>query len=174
MRSSQTADLQRALRESSDTVTQILEARTGEPIVADVARQYPIAAEADNGLDVSKGHLLLHRIAVLRGRTSARPYVYAESTFVPDRLPEGVQQQLAGTTEPIGRILLAHGFALDRKPIPWSEDLDPAPAPTLRHASDEVIWARAYLLQLDEVPVFAIREWFFSSVLDPPDRPVPA
>ena len=93
MRSSQTADLQRVLRESSDTVTQILEMLTGEPIVADVVRQYPIVAGDEQALGVSMGHPLIHRIAVLRGGASARPYVYAESNFVPDRLPDLAQGQ---------------------------------------------------------------------------------
>ena len=118
MRSSQTRDLQRTLREGPDTVTQILEGLTGEPIVADVVRQYPTAAEeADSVLGVPMGHPLMHRIAVLRGGATARPYVYAESTFVPDRLPEEAQRQLAGTSEPIGRIMMAHGFALPARPF---------------------------------------------------------
>ena len=50
----------------------------------------------------------------------------------------------------------------------------PAPAVSLRDEANEVIWARAYLLLLSDVPVFAIGEWFFGSLLDAPDRPGPA
>ena len=39
---------------------------------------------------------------------------------------------------------------------------------------DEVIWVRSYLLCRHDLPVFAIREWFFASVLDALDRHGPA
>ena len=95
------------------------------------------------------------------GRTSTR-----NRLFVPDRLPETAQQELAGTSEPIGRILLAHGFDLARQALPEPEALGhPESAPTgpVDDGADEVIWARAYLLLLDDLPVFAIREWFYGS-----------
>lgn len=174
MRSSRTADLQRTLRESPDTVTRILEMLTGEPIVADVVRQDPMVAEPDNVLGVSTGHPLIHRVAVLRGGVNGRPYVYAESTFVPDRLPEKAREQLACTSEPIGRILMAHGFAPTRQAFPRPGLPDPAPAVVVDDGGDEVILVRATLLLLGDVPVFAIREWFFGSVLRPFDRSGPA
>ena len=34
----------------------------------------------------------------------------------------------------------------------------------------DVVWSRAYQLIIDERPVFAIREWFFRSVLEAMDR----
>jgi chorismate-pyruvate lyase len=176
MRSAQTADLRRALLESRDTVTQILERRTGEQIVADVVRHDPTVAETDNVLGVPTGHPLVDRLAVLRGGTSARAYVYAASLFVPDRLPERAQQELAGTSAPIGRILLDHGFDLARRALPEPGALGPpefSPTAPVDDGADEVIWARAYLLLLDAIPVFAIREWFYGSVLDPLDRPGP-
>jgi chorismate-pyruvate lyase len=36
--------------------------------------------------------------------------------------------------------------------------------------SSEVVWSRAYRLVIDELPVFAIREWFLRSVLEALDR----
>ena len=173
-RSSQTTDLQQWLRETPDTVTHILEVVTGESIVADVVCQSPIVAGEDNVLGVRAGHLLTHRIAVLRGEASERAYVYAETDFVPDRLPKKALGQLECTSEPIGRILLGEGLAMDRRAWPRPERPDPAPAGTVDEGDNEVIWARAYLLALDDLPAFAIREWFFGSVLDPFDRSGPA
>jgi chorismate-pyruvate lyase len=164
--------LRRALLESGNTVTQVLETLTGEQIVADVVRHDPIEAETDNLFGVPTGHPLVDRIAVLKGGTSARPYVYAESMFVPDRLPEKARQELAGTHEPIGRILMGHGFDLTRQVLPESDVLahpTSASAVATGDRTDEVIWARGYLLLLDAVPVFAIREWFYATVLDPLD-----
>ncbi len=155
-------------------MTQILESLTGKPIVADIVRQHPMAAAADNALGLAVGHSLIHRSAVLRGGAGTRPFVYAESTFAPDRLPERVQEELAGTSKPIGRILAGHGFALARAASPSLADPEQAPAVTVGDGANEVILARAYLLLLNDLPVFAIREWFFDAVLDLFDQPGPA
>jgi hypothetical protein len=44
--------LPRLLRDNPDTVTHLLEELTGEPLVADVVRQYSLPAEARNALGV--------------------------------------------------------------------------------------------------------------------------
>jgi len=170
MRSSQPADLQRTLLHSSDTVTQILELLTGETIVADVVRQCAITAETDNVLGVVAGQPLTHRIAVLKGVTSERPYLYAESTFAPERLPESAGRQLARSSDPIGRIVVAHGFRLTREALPGPPLPEFPLAVSARGRTTEVVWSRAYVLLLDDAPVFGIREWFFRSVLDALDR----
>ncbi len=170
LRSSQPADLQRALEDGPNTVTQVLEQLTGESIVAEVAGQYTIAAESANALDLATGQPITHRIAVLKGGTSRRPYLYAESIFAPERLPWEVRARLERTSDPIGRILLAHGFSLAREALPPPEQPDPPPAASWRGRGAEIIWARAYVLLLNDLPVFAIGEWFFRSVLEALDR----
>jgi len=170
MRSLQTGALQRTLQDSPDTVTQILEELTGEAIVARVVRQDAITAGADNALGVPTGQPMMHRVAVLKGSTSQEPYLYAESTFDPQRLPDTVGVQLAHTNEPIGRIVVAHGFRLTRVALPRPGLPALPPAITAGEPAAEVVWARAYVLLLDDHPVFAIREWFFRSVLDARDR----
>jgi hypothetical protein len=37
-----------------------------------------------------------------------------------------------------------------------------------------IVWSRAYRLTIDELPVFAICEWFFRSVQDAAERTMPA
>jgi chorismate-pyruvate lyase len=158
------------LLEGAEPVTHFLERITGEPIVAEVVRQYPIASWSDRTLGVPGGRPMVHRIAVLKGRASALPYLYAESTFVPERLPAKARVQLDSTSDPIGRVLVAHGFELTRKALPSPGHPDPPPVFTVGEQTSEVVWARAYLLLLDGDPVFVIREWFFRSVLDALDR----
>ena len=104
------SSLPRLLRDNPDTVTHLLEALTGEPLVADVVRQYSMPAEAGNTLGVGAGQTVTQRIAVLKGGVTTVPYVYAESAFVPARLPESARLQLERTSDPIGRILAAHGL----------------------------------------------------------------
>jgi chorismate-pyruvate lyase len=173
MRSSQPADLQQALRDSSDTVTDMLELLAGEKIVADVVRRCAVSAVTGNALGVAPGQPLTHRIAVLKGVTSEQPYLYAESTFVPERLPQSAGLQLTRSSEPIGRVVVAHGFRLSREELPGPELPELPPATAAGDDTTEVVWARAYLLLLDDRPVFAIREWFFRSVLDVLDRARP-
>ena len=80
-----TPSLPRLLRHNPGTVTHLLEELTGEPLVANVVRQYSTPAEAPNTLGVEAGRTVTHRIAVLKGGVTMVPYVYAESAFVPAR-----------------------------------------------------------------------------------------
>jgi chorismate-pyruvate lyase len=164
------SDLQQLLLDNPGTVTHLLEKLTGEVIVADVVRQYSIRASTGNGLGVRMGHPMTHRMAVLKGRTTDLPYLYAESTFLPERLPERARAQLDRSNEPIGRVLVAYGLTAGREMLPQ-------PGPVGAHAlsiidglSSEIVWSRAYRLSIDGLPIFAIREWFLSSVLQALDR----
>jgi len=94
--------LERALSHTGGTVTALLETMTGEVIEAEVIEQAALLATIPNRLDVGAGHPLVRRQAILRGRTSRRGYLYAETVFVPDRLPEGVAQVLETTTARLG------------------------------------------------------------------------
>jgi chorismate-pyruvate lyase len=158
-------DLPRVLRESTGTVTHLLETATGEPLRAEVLRQEPVTAVVDDGLGGVTGQPLCQRVAVLRGSRSELAYVYAESVFVAERLPETARQQLARTDDPIGRVLVAHGLRLTTEALVPPAPPYPAPALTAGQGND-IVWARAYRLIVEGAPVFAIREWFFRSVLD--------
>jgi chorismate-pyruvate lyase len=164
------SELQRKLLDGPGTVTHFLETLTGERLIADVVRQYPVSASANNDLEVLTGQAMTHRIAVLRGLMTNRPYLYAESTFVQERLPEPARDQLERTTDPIGRVLIALKLALIRESLPRPE-LDRVDVPvTDLDLGSEIVWSRTYRLTLDGRPVFAIREWFLRSVLDALDR----
>jgi chorismate-pyruvate lyase len=161
------------LRDNQGTVTHLLEALTGEPLVADVVRQYSMPAEAGNTLGVGAGQTMTHRIAVLKGGVTMVPYVYAESAFVPARLPESACLQLERTSDPIGRVLAAHGLnhAREETPSPGAGELRVLDAAAT--GASAVVWSRAYRLRIDDVAVFAICEWFFRSVQDALERPMP-
>jgi chorismate-pyruvate lyase len=170
MTASESSDLRRMLLDNPGTVTHLLETLTGELIFADVVRQYSIRASSDNGLGVTVGHPMTHRMAVLRGRTTDLPYLYAESRFLPERLPELAQVQLDRTNDPIGRVLVAHGLKTGRQVLPQPGPVGSDALSVIAGFSSEVVWSRAYRLIIDELPVFAIREWFLVSVLEALDR----
>jgi chorismate-pyruvate lyase len=113
---------------------------------------------------------MTHRISVLKGLNSDVPYLYAESTFVPDRLPEEVSAQLERTSDPIGRVLVANGLGMRREPLPRPEGVGAYVPSTDMEFASEIVWSRAYRLTIDNQPVFAIHEWFLRSVLDALDR----
>jgi chorismate-pyruvate lyase len=155
------------LLDSSGTVTQFLETITGELILADVVRQSMVKAEPGNGLGVATGQVVTRRIAILVGRTTHLQYLYAETSFAPERLPEQVLAQLETTDHPIGQVLVAHGLTLGREPVPEQEARTPSPEIEL---AAEIVFTRAYRLMIDASPVFAIREWFLRSVLEALER----
>jgi chorismate-pyruvate lyase len=161
------------LRHNPDTVTHLLEALTGEPLVADVVRQYSTSAEADNPLEVGAGQTVTHRIAVLKGGVTMVPYVYAESVFVPARLPQSACLQLERTNDPIGRVLAAHGLEHVREETPAAGAATPRVLDAAATGASAVVWSRAYRLRIEDRPVFAICEWFFRSVQDAVERPTP-
>jgi chorismate-pyruvate lyase len=161
------------LRNNPDTVTHLIEQLTGEPLEADVIRQYSMPAEAVNSFLVGPGQPLMHRIAVLKGGVTNVPYVYAESAFVPARLPAAACHRLAHTSDPIGRVLAAHGLAPVREELPSSGSGTPRPLNAAGAGPSSVVWSRAYRLTIDDLPVFAISEWFFRSLQDALERPMP-
>jgi chorismate-pyruvate lyase len=171
---SEPSGLQRLLLYTPGTVTHLLETLTGELIFADVIRQYSIPASAADGLEVTVGHPITRRMAVLRGRASDLPYLYAESTYLPERLPERAQAQLARTDDPIGRVLVTHGLRTGREVLPPPGPVESDALSIIAGHSSEFVWSRAYRLIIDGLPVFAIREWFLQSVLEALDRQAPS
>jgi chorismate-pyruvate lyase len=164
------SDLQRLLLDNSGTVTHLLEKLTAEVIFAHVVRQYPIRATTGNGLGVRVGHPMTHRMAVLKGRTTDLPYLYAESTFLPERLPERARIQLERSNEPIGRVLLACGLRTGREMLSKPGPLGADALSIIDGFSSEIVCSRAYRLSIDGLPIFGIHEWFLSSVLQALDR----
>ena len=165
--------LARLLRDNPDTVTHLLEQLTGEPLEADVVRQYSLPSVAGNPLGAEAGQTVTHRIAVLRGGVTMVPYVYAESAFVPARLPEAACRRLANTNDPIGRVLAACGLAPAREDLPTSGSGTPRTLDAAAVGASAVVWSRAYRLTIDALPVFFISVWFFRSAQDALERPMP-
>ncbi len=155
--------LRRALAKGT-TVTGFLEHLTGEHLVADVMSQRCVPPDPGDGLAVTGDCTVIRRIARLRGEGGA-PYLYAETEFVPARLPPAARRRLAHGTDPIGRILLDEGLtpvqlpAVARVPRRWPELVE-------SEVAAAVVWRRAYRLALGGRPVFAIAEWFLQPVLD--------
>jgi chorismate lyase len=154
--------LRAALDETSGTVTNFLEQLVGETIDAHAHRHDLIEADNANGLGVEKGELLLHRAATLRGRTSGRSYVYAESVIVVGRLPTGFGNQLETSTDPIGRILEEMGVAVTRQDV---GEPDGVPGSTKDMKVGDYLVTRTYRIDSEQTPVMIITEWFLKTLI---------
>jgi chorismate lyase len=153
------------LFDGPDTVTRVLETLTAEALVADVVSQCLVAAGRGNPLGVDVGQGLIRRVAVLRGRTTGRPYVCARSLFAPHLLREPERARLAQTSDPIGRVLADHDGDLSREPLDGPEPLPAAVSSISGATAGDVVWSRAYRLLIDGRPLFVIDEWFLRAVL---------
>jgi chorismate-pyruvate lyase len=158
--SSLEADLGRA----SGTVTAFLEHLVGEPIDAGERCQTTTKAEVPNSLRVAEGHPLIFRTAALRGRTSGRSYLYAETVLVPSRLSANCCQRLESTSDPIGRILEEEGITITRQPLGGPAPGSAPVSPEARRAVGDHLLARTYRVDAEGAPLMVITEWFLSSL----------
>ena len=97
---------QRVLLVTDGTVTQVLEARTGEPV--DIVRLYQRERRltADHPrLEAGLGEPVINRQVLLKGHHTGEVYIYAVSALLPRRLPKEVQADLAKPGAGLGRVL---------------------------------------------------------------------
>jgi chorismate-pyruvate lyase len=174
MTSGSDRERRKVLLESTWMVTELLESLSGEPIDAERLCHEKVASDAANPVSVDKGHKLLHRIALLRGRVTHKAYLYAESFIDCHRLPEAICSQLQKTNAPLGRTLAANGLSVRRtllsEPLGRPMSSDEHLLALIRSANAE----RSYLISIDDAPVIAIGEWFLPAALEAslPLRPI--
>lgn len=152
--------LERVLRQSATSVTALLEQLVGEPVDAHARRHVMTRAGTPNLLEVEEGHRLLRRSAVLEGRRSARPYMHAESLLVPSRLPDSFCRRLENSSDPIGRIFAEEGVGFTRSPLPCPDRPRAGDWPV----PDDYLLSRTYRVDVDDVPVMVITEWFLPAL----------
>jgi chorismate-pyruvate lyase len=153
--------LRAALDRTSGTVTDFLEQLVGEKIDAYTHRHDIVEAHNAHGLGVEEAEPLLHRAATLRGRTTGRSYIYAESIIVVGRLPTGFSDQLETTTDTIGRILEKMGIAVTRQGVGQPG----APPPDSHVTVGDYLLARTYRIDSGQTPVMIITEWFLKTLI---------
>jgi chorismate-pyruvate lyase len=156
--------LETALSRAGSTVTAFLEHLVGEPIDAHQRRHEMTRADTSRALRVAEGHPLLLRAAVLQGRTSGRPYLFAESVLVLSRLPGRFRRRLESSTDPIGRILGEEGIAVTREPLAGPDQGSVPVSSRARLAIGDYLLARTYRVDSEGDPVMVITEWFLPSL----------
>jgi chorismate lyase len=152
-------ELARHLRREGGTVTEFLERRAGEAILAEVVSQEKRRAGPDNALALAAGAPVVRRAVLLRGRSTGRKFVYAESTIASGRLPGSVMARLWGGREPIGRVLLEHGLSVRREAVGHAPALESA-APGIEPLLQGLVLSHRQRVLVGGVPVIDVSEWF--------------
>ena len=158
------SDLRLALERSGGTVTDFLEGLVGERIEAYGRHHVTVGAPPSNPLQVEEGQPLLQRAATLRGGTSGRSYVYAESVIVTSRLPAWFGPRLESGRDPIGRMLGEAGLAVTRQDVVGAVGVLAVGSRTDRPSAGDCLLARTYRIDIERTPLMIITEWFLTSV----------
>ena len=101
------SSFQRILLTTDGTVTEILEAHLWEAMR--IIKLYQDCMETDASvpyLDIGPHAPVLVRKIILRGESSERNYIYAESIVALDRLDDRIRLGLIETQKPVGQLML--------------------------------------------------------------------
>jgi chorismate-pyruvate lyase len=101
--------LPRLLLVSDGTLTDIIEAAFLEPIeLVRIDTETERTSASIEELELEAGAELMRRRIVLRGETSAKNYVYAETLIALEALDSGFRRDLVNSTHPLGRLWVLH------------------------------------------------------------------
>ncbi len=154
------------------TVTTLLEACAGEPIVTRTTRQSGAATldtlRAASGcwwqtdarlLRLEPAESLMARRVTLRGGLTGVVYVLAESLVVPDRLPDWFADRLVRAGASLGRLLAAGQLDTRREIELIVAERAGAAADHLGVGPSSTLVRRMYTILIGQRPVAAVTEW---------------
>jgi chorismate-pyruvate lyase len=163
----------RMLLTTDGTVTTLLEACTGEPIITRATRQSDVATldehrettgcwwhPAAELLDISPPERLLARRVTLSGANSGIAYVIAEALVAPDRLPELVARGLVRPGGSLGRLLAANRLETRRELVSTDSPRGGAASFHLGVRSGTRLLRRTYVIVFGGRSVAVVSEWF--------------
>jgi len=114
--------LQRILLTTDGTVTHVLEAFACEPIrVVRLSHAWDQWDRGDPSLGIAPMETVLRRRVLLQTEHSRRTFIYAESVMVRDALDPSLQEALATTDMPVGRLLSNSRAETFREIIEWGD-----------------------------------------------------
>jgi chorismate-pyruvate lyase len=154
--------LQKILLMTDGTVTQLLEIFTGESIRVEKL-EHALVSGGPPWLAVAPAEPVLRRRILLRG--ASRPYLYAQSWFVPSRLPSGMQEALLHTDTPIGQLWKAARFETFREIVDYRREHDAEIAALFGDGGP--LLSRSYLAHAAGAPMGLIVEKFPATLFTP-------
>lgn len=152
--------LHRILLRTDGTVTTILEAYAGEPIMATRLGQsiQPARPHDAEPLGVAAGSPLIDRRVLLRGAHSGVTFLHGESLIVADRVSPELVERLESTDEPIGLLLRASRLETFREVLAVGEQRAGSYAAYFGSDEDAVLLFRTYRVLSHGQPVVLITE----------------
>lgn len=153
--------LERLLLVNDGTLTDALEMAFLEPIALDkLAIELTDTGDWPEALEANPGMKIMERRILLRGEQTRRPFVYAESWIVLDRLPAGMREKLVGSGTPIGRLWTEYKLETRKEILRFWRQPAGGLGALLGVAAQETLLARSYRVFRDNVPIMIITEYF--------------
>jgi chorismate-pyruvate lyase len=153
--------LQRILLITDGTLTEILEANFLERIeLVKLSQRRVSAVDSQARLAATAEESLLERRILLRGSTSGKTHVYAESIIAIDRLSAGFRDELLHSDVSLGRLWQKHRLETYKEPAAVS--CRPAAALAVHFACPEdlLLLSRSYCVICDGRPTMHVLEYF--------------
>jgi chorismate-pyruvate lyase len=152
---------QRVLLTTDGTVTNMLEVYAGEEIqVIKLSQEVRSSNQPLASLDMVGPYSVLDRKILLRGKSSQRNLLYAESTIALDRLKRTVRNGLLKGEAPIGRLLLNCQAETFRKIMSLSKEPVGALARYFHVCPSLGMISRTYQIVMGRQPVMQVTEKF--------------
>lgn len=153
--------LQRMLMMTDGTLTKMLETYAQEHL--DVVKLYEediILAHNIDAMHLVAGDKVSKRNILLKGRTSRRNWLYAESIIVHERLPEAFQEELLLSRVPIGKLWKKYKLETYKEPLTYCrESAENVFFYFDLHRTDPVL-SRTYVAHSGNKPIMMITEKF--------------
>ena len=152
--------LQRLVLTADGTVTDLLEAYCGERMLVTVLRQEVVGlatVEPHHKARLGAGDGLRREI-VLRGETSGRCQIYADSIIALDRIPVLVRDGLIEKAKGIGHLLLEHRIHTFKEIVECRRETAGSLAKLFEIAEDATLLSRTYIVFMDRVGSMLITE----------------
>jgi chorismate-pyruvate lyase len=151
--------LTRMLLACDGTLTLLLEAAFSEPVSLVVHSQMTTHADqSTKSLHLDDKQRVMKRAVILRGATTRRHFVYAESSIAIDRLPHSFAVALESRQTTIGELWRSHRLLIRRTTLGMQLKTCPALVGVFEHAPSLMV--RRYLVIAEERPIMTISEYF--------------
>ena len=153
--------MQRILLVTDGTVTEILEAYTGESMrLVKLLEEMQTLTEPLPTLNAQAGEQVLRRHILLQGKMSLTNFIYADSMIAADRLDDQMKHGLLKSRKPIGFLIQEQRMETYREIVGCGRELVGPLAPYFNVDSTEgMIW-RTYLIYYKSQPIMQITEKF--------------
>ena len=155
------SSFQRILMTTDGTVTEILEAQLWESI--QIIKLYQDLVTLDTAvpyLDVEPQSQALIRKVILRGKSSHKNHIYAESIIIPERLDDKLKDGLLNFQKPIGLLMLEDRLETFREILSCKMELAEEVAQHFDIAPESNLVSRTYRIFANRLPIMLITEKF--------------